>query len=238
MNCEEIREQLPDYALGTLSDTEMAAVRRHLRGCAACREEASTLDRGVAMFATAAHATPPPEDLKDRVMSVLAEEWKEAPSAQVPGRGPRFRVGAVAAAIAVLSGALAWGGVAQSRANRFHGDATTYRQFLQALGGRDVRVAILSPRASGVEGSAILYDSDVGQSWILVLARSPAYRGTVTVTLASPGGASITLRAIEMSPDGEGSTWLVTSVDISRFTRITLAGPDGRVLATGSAVGH
>jgi anti-sigma factor RsiW len=238
MKCEEVREQLPDYVLATLSETEMAAVRRHLRGCAACREEAFELDHGVAIFATAAHAIPPPEDLKDRVTSVLAEEWNEAPAVESARSRPPLRMGAVAAAIAVLAGALAWGGVAQSRANGFHRDATAYRQFLQALGGRDVRVAVLSSPASRVEGSAIMYDSDVGQSWVLVLARSRSYRGTINVALVSKGGRSMMLRAIQIGPGGEGSTWLVTSADISAFTRVRLTGPAGRVLATGSEVGH
>ena len=55
MSCEEIQAQLPDYTLGTLSETEAAAVRRHLRACTGCRLEARTLDEGVAMFAGAAH---------------------------------------------------------------------------------------------------------------------------------------------------------------------------------------
>ena len=43
MKCEDLRQQLPDYTLGTISETETAAVRRHLRGCAACRAEADKL---------------------------------------------------------------------------------------------------------------------------------------------------------------------------------------------------
>jgi len=39
MSCEEVREQLPDYSLGTLSDVESAALRRHLRGCAATADK-------------------------------------------------------------------------------------------------------------------------------------------------------------------------------------------------------
>ena len=66
MSCEEVRAQLPDYTLGTLSETEAAAVRRHLRACSGCRLEARTLDEGVTMFAGAAHAMDPPPDLKAR----------------------------------------------------------------------------------------------------------------------------------------------------------------------------
>src|SRR2546427_6776369 len=82
MSCEEVREQLPDYSLGTLSDIEAAALRRHLRGCAGCRAEATKLDEGVALFASAAHAMEPPPELKSKVLGVLEEEWREAPPAK------------------------------------------------------------------------------------------------------------------------------------------------------------
>src|SRR5437667_2517101 len=86
MKCEDVRLQLPDYTLGTPSDTGMVAVRRQLRGCSGCRSEAARLDEGVALFATAAHAVEPPAELQDRVLSVLAHEWDEAPAAMKPRR--------------------------------------------------------------------------------------------------------------------------------------------------------
>src|SRR5438128_2300502 len=141
MSCDELREQLPDFVLGTLSDVEFAAVRRHLRGCAGCRAEAARLDEGLAMFASVAHATDPPPELKPRVMAALAEEWTEAPAPK--SRRPRFLLSwpAIAALIAILAGALAWGGLATVHERGLRPDATSYRQFLQALGGKDVRVA-------------------------------------------------------------------------------------------------
>ena len=74
MSCEEVRAQLPDYTLGTLSETEVAGVRRHLRACTGCRSEARILDEGVAMFAGAAHAMDPPPDLKGVFASPASKE--------------------------------------------------------------------------------------------------------------------------------------------------------------------
>src|SRR5207253_10720202 len=151
MTCEEIREQLPDYSLGTLSDVEAASIRRHLRGCTACRADATKLDEGVALFTGVAHAMEPPPDLKDKVMSVLAEEWKEAPAPRVSIRHLGVRTWLAVAAVAVLlAGALTWGGIAQTNASHFHTDALSYRQFLHALGGQDVRTATLSARTAQV----------------------------------------------------------------------------------------
>jgi hypothetical protein len=236
MVCEEVRQQLADFVLGTLPELEMAAVRRHLRGCGGCRADAARLDQGIALFATAAHVAEPPPELQDRVMTALAEEWDEAPTRR------RLRTGAgrwlaVAAAVVALAAALAWGAFSQSQANRFRTDAASYRSFLGALGGREVRVAALRQASStAFEGSAILYDSDHGQSWILVLARAPGYIGSVDVTISAAGGSSITLRPLQIDTDGEASSWLVTSSDISPYTQVTLRSSSGTLLATGAAV--
>jgi hypothetical protein len=238
--CEELRQQLPDYTLGTLSETEMMAARRHLRGCASCRIEASQLDEGVALFASAAHAADPPAALRDRIMGALSEEWSEAP---VSTRGRKYRasfgLAGMAAAVVLLAGALAWAGIAQSNASRFREDAVSYRQFLQALGGRDVRVATLtSQTGSVVEGSAILYDSDHGQSWALVIVRAPGITDPMDVTLFAADGRSIKLK-FPLQPDAEGdaSDWMVTASDISAYATIRITDvATGRLIAQGIAI--
>ncbi len=238
MSCEEVREQLPDYSLGTLSDVESAALRRHLRGCAACRNEAAKLDEGVALFASAAHAMEPPAELKSRMMSVLEEEWREAPEQRGRVRRLGFaRWPTMAAVFVLLAGALTWGGVAESNASRFHADAASYQQFLHALGGKDVRVATLSARTRQLlQGSAVLYDSDRGQSWALVMVHAPGYSGPLAVVLAAPDGRTVSLRPIQVDAGGEGSTWLVTAADISSFKTIRLIDQSGRLLASGASV--
>jgi hypothetical protein len=168
-------------------------------------------------------------------MDVLAEEERDVP-AVTPSRPPRLRWLAVAAAVVALAGALTWGGFAQAHANRLREDAASYRQFLHALGGQDVRVASLAPR-SGIQlqGSAVLYDSDRGQSWVLVTVRALGYSKPLTVTLSGTGGRSIELpRPLEIDRGGSGAAWLVTAADITRLRTVTLSGPDGSPVATGT----
>jgi anti-sigma-K factor RskA len=232
--CEDVRQQLADYVLGTLPDAELAAIRRHLRGCGSCRADAAHLDQGISLFATAAHVAEPPPELQGRVMATLSEEWSEAPA---PRRPALLRRLAVAAVVAAVAGSAAWAGLSQVQANRFRADAASYRSFLGALGGRNVRVAVLKPDSTiAIEGSAILYDSDRGQSWILVLARAPGYSGDLAVTVSAPSGRSIPLRPLHLDSGGDASTWLVTSSDISPYDRITVRGPGGSPLASGVAV--
>ena len=243
MNCEAVRDQLPDHTLGTVPEIESAAIRRHLRGCAACREDAADFDRGLALFASASHSVQPPAQLKARVLQALSEEWKESPSVGPrPPRWPRQGLIAAAAAMALVA-ALAWGSVAQRDAERARmalerssESAREYEQILSALGGKDFRVALLRPvGGSVVEGTAVLYDAVAGrQSWVLVLARAPGYGRLVRVKISSSTGRSFSLPPIRFSDDGDGSTLLVTSSDISAFREVELLGANGARLAFGT----
>jgi len=233
MSCDEVRELLPEYLLGVLETESEHAVKRHLRGCGSCRAELASLGEGLAAFARASHETEPPENLKDRVMAVLDEE--RADPAMVPRR--RRLTGALlaqAAVVAALVGALAWGAVATVSGTHASGRAARYQAFLDALGGKDVRVATLQrARPHAIEGSAVVYDSGVGQSWVLVLARSPGLTGKVHVLLTSPTDR-IELHPMEFDTDGEGSTWLVTSANLARYDHVRLVDGQGRTLAAGA----
>lgn len=234
MSCEEVRLQLPDYALGTLPDLEMAEVRRHLRGCASCRSEAATLDEGLALFATAAHQAEPPPELRDRVMAVLTEEWADTPQAPPLRRRLLARWPALAAA-AVVVAALTLAVVVQVNARGLSEDAEHYRSFLQALGGTDVRVAELRSESINLEGSAILYDSTRGRSWVMVLAKAPGFTEEVTVRLMAADGRSIDFRfPMTFGDDGDGWSGFVTASDLSPFNRIVLIASGGRVVGEGT----
>jgi len=243
VTCEQVLDRLPDFALGTLSEIEAADIRRHLRGCGACRADAASMDQGVALFASAAHEVAPPPELKDRVLSVLADEWRETP-AQPRRPRPSAAWLALAAAVVVLAGAFTWGMTAQHRANHASATlaalspyATQYQHFLALLGGKDVRVGVLQAQGgTSIQGTAVLYDSDVGQSWVLVLARQAGGPGVVNVTLTSATGLHpIKMFPLKFDARGEGSSWMVTSADISSYDHVTLTAPDGTVVAQATA---
>jgi anti-sigma-K factor RskA len=236
MSCDEVRAQLPDYTLGTLSETEAASIRRHLRGCSGCRTEAATLDEGLALFASSAHEAEPPPELRDRVMSVLTEEWSDSPRSRrlLPRLIARWP--AMAAAAIVIT-ALVLATVAQVQSRGFRTDALHYRGFLHALGGKDVRVARLDPaRSVTMRGSVIVYDAEQGeQSWVMVLARAPGFTEEVTVSLETAGGRSINIPfKLKFGEDGDAWSGFTTSSDLSKFDRIVLTTPTGRVVATGT----
>ena len=238
MSCDEVRAQLPDYALGSLPETEMAAARRHLRGCSACRSEVTTLDEGLALFARAAHESEPPSELRDRVMAALTEEWTETPRPRRFRPYLTIRWPAMAAAAMILIAALTFAAVAQVHAHGLRQDALSYREFLHALGGKEVRVATLRPTSPiTMRGSAILYDSERGQSWVMVLAQGPGFTDNLTVVLQAPNGRSIKVKfPLRFDEDGDAWSGFVTSSDLSRFNRVVLTDSQGRVVASGTVL--
>ena len=235
MSCDDVREHLADHVLGTLPQELEAGVRGHLRGCMACRRDLAALEDGMTTFARAAHQVEPPEALKTRVLSVLEEEQADAPNALRRKRFPLRRIALAAAAVIVLGTSVGVATVQSQHAGRYEALASNYRNFLHALGGKDVRVGTL--RAAGdqpIQGSIVMYDSDKGQSWILVLARAPGETGQAQVVVSS-SRRRIQLHPLEFGSSGEASSWLVTASDISRFDHVRILGPTGAVLATGVA---
>ncbi len=232
MNGDHVREQLAEHLLGTLEGPEDIEVRRHLRGCAACRREMAALAEGVSTFARAAHDLEPPEPLKQRVLTVLEREWADASEATPPRRSAA-RLARAAVAVAVVA-SLGWGVVSTHRANHFEAAARTYENLLGKLGGKSFRVGRLSAAGQQqLSGSVVMYDSGGGQSWALVLVQAPGLRGTAQVVLSS-GSHTIRMRPLQFGPGGDASTWLVTSSSLRAFNRVTVFDPTGAVLAAGS----
>jgi Putative zinc-finger len=232
VTCDEVRDHLGDHLLGTLDEVTDAGVRSHLRSCGACRRETAAMAEGIETFSRAAHDVEPPEPLRDRVLGAIAEEWSETRPAVSPRRPARTWIGAAVAAAAIVA-SLAWGTSQARTADRYEENATKYEAFLRVLGGRNVRVGEVRPTGQQeIDGSAVVYDSGVEQSWVLVLVRAPGMSGEASVRLSSGSGKTIDMHPLEFSDGGESSSWLVTSANLEPFDRLTITGPSGAVLAT------
>jgi len=237
VSCDEVRDQLAEHLLGTLDEPADVEVRRHLRGCSGCRKEMAALAEGVSTFARAAHELDPPEELKERVLSTLHGDWADGADGAAPTPAARRPVPwlAWAAVVVLLAGSASWGLWSHNRAARYEASATKYETLLTSLGGENVRVATLASQGSQqLEGSAVVYDSKVEQSWVLVLVRAPGLEGQATVTLATGDGRTISMHPMEFSPGGEASSWLVTSSNLRPFQTVIVRDESGSTIATGS----
>src|SRR5436309_1607188 len=248
MTCDEARELLPEHLLGTLEGPEDLEVRRHLRGCAACREERMKREEGASALSRAVHDQEPPAELRGRVLRILGEEWEESgrlPATPVasPGAGrdrSPWRAIAAAAAVILIVGSAAFGFNQSHRASLATADAQSYQNLLTALGGKEFRIGKLQPtEGSTMHGQVLIYDGDPSgdwSSWAVVFAKAPGYTGSATATLVAADGGSRALPPIAFE-ESEGHTWQVTYADLARFGSVRITSPSGDLLAT-AAIEH
>ena len=91
MDCNAVRDLLPDFALGALPSDEAAAVRAHLAECDA-HAEAVELRAAALTLAASAAERDPPAGARDRLMAALSEETSRAAGAEAAlGRSERRR---------------------------------------------------------------------------------------------------------------------------------------------------
>jgi hypothetical protein len=237
VTCTEVRSLLPDHLLAMVPETQAAAIRRHLRGCAACRTELAALDEGLAAFTDAVAPADPPAELRARVLATLEDEWREAPERPVARRPAVRRPVAsrlvAAAAALVLVASVTWGVGQAHRANDAVAGAASYERLLSTLGGTEFRVGAVQPVGdSGVKGSVLLYESKWGRSWAAIFVQTEYDSGALSATVTAPDGSSLRFDRF-WTKGGEGDGWLVTSADVSTMSEVTVRDASGTVLATG-----
>jgi hypothetical protein len=232
--CDDVRPLLPDIMLGSLAGPEDLDVRRHLRGCAACRRELQALSDGLEVFATALERPAPPE-LQERVSAVLSQEWESTPE-RAPKRSPVARAWLVAVAaslvLALMSGG--FGAWQLGRARDADADATSFRTVLSTLGGTGFRVGTLESTSDRpVSGSVVAYESSHDQSFVVVFVRTPELEGDGSLVVSRSDGTTWDPGVpIEFDGDGDAAVWWVTDRTISSMTGLRVMAPDGSTLAT------
>ncbi len=230
--CDDVRTLLPDFVLGSVAGQEDLDVRRHLRGCGACRRELDALGEGLGVFASTLERPAPPE-LRDRVIDVLTEEWTETSPPRSREHAPRnWRIAfAAALALAVIAGAL--GLIQLGRAREATKDADSFRAVLATLGGTGFRVGTLeAASATPVEGSGLAYESSNDQSFVVVFVLTPELAGEGSLLVSRSDGTTWDPGPIDFDGDGDAAVWWVTDRSISSMTGLTVRAPDGSMLAT------
>jgi hypothetical protein len=231
--CDDVRTLLPDLVLGSPASRDDLDVRRHLRGCGACRRELDALREGLGVFASTLERPAPPE-LRDRVMDVLSEEWTEASEpSRPPGSALRGWRIAFAASLAMTLVAAALALTQLDRVREATKDATSYETVLATLGGTGFKVGTLDAAGDRpVDGSVVAYESSNDQSFVVVFVRTPELVGEGSLLVSRSDGTTSDPGPIEFDGDGDAAVWWVTDRSISSMTGLTVRAPDGSVLAT------
>lgn len=97
MRCEEWTERLAPFLSGELSEEEREDARRHVAGCAACREEIASLERTWMELGGPTETDVPSDRMRSRLRGVLHRPSRKG------ARLPRVLPWAAAAAIAIAA---------------------------------------------------------------------------------------------------------------------------------------
>lgn len=230
--CEDVRPLLPDHVLGSTEAADDLVIRRHLRGCGACRRELDALRDGLGVFGSTLERVAPAE-VRDRVLEALSEEWAESGAGRRRAPLPRAWRLAVAASLSLAVLGATFGLIQLGRAREEGRDAASFRTLLATLGGTGFRVGSLEQAtATPVEGSVVAYESSHDQSFVVVFVRTPELTGTGTLLVSRADGTTWDPGPIEFDGDGDAAVWWVTDRNIDSMTGLTIGSPDGSMLAT------
>jgi hypothetical protein len=204
--CQEVRELIPELAMGVASGEARARGLAHLAGCAECRREledvSSTIDELVLLVPEA----EPPAGFDSRVLAALDEH--------APRR--RVRTVLVAAAAAVLVGAfgagVTWWQTADDRVV-----ADQYRDVLSIANGSYLRAAEMTIEGANA-GNVFAYQGD--PSWVFVTVED-VRSGTYDVRVVTTAGRTHWIGSCTVQ-NGAGSWGTTLDVPIRNIHRVEM----------------
>jgi hypothetical protein len=166
------------YALDALTEPDRVRFERHLAGCDACRQEASSL-REAAVRLAAATAAPPPQRVREQVLAEAARTRQrppltaDGPASSSAGRAVRLR--APRMAVAIVGGcmlvALVLGGLFIDTQHRLSQEQAHNRAVAAVLNAPD---AVMTSARAATGGTATVVMSHRDHALVLTTARLPA----------------------------------------------------------------
>jgi hypothetical protein len=205
--CEQVRELIPEVALGLAPGDERARVLAHVEGCAQCRAALASATGTVEGLLLLAPEHEPPPGFDSAVLSAMA-----------PAREPRrWTTFALAAAVAALVG-LVGAGVSYQAGAEDRQVADQYRQTLSVADGRYLRAADLTTSAGAEAGHVFAYEGT--PSWVLMTVEG-APSGDYTVSLVTEDGTVHDLGWCAVR-DGTGSWGTTVRVPVHDIDHIEM----------------
>jgi len=251
VSCLTVREHLGEYALGVLPQADRSLVDRHLEWCAACRKEASELQRAAATLAYSVASVEPSAGLEDRVVGAVRGAAGRRRAA-APRRS-RVAAAGVLAAMLALSG-LGWGAVMAGRAERAEEQAADALRKQQAAIERlsDVFLirevdpeaivelsTLLSPRLQSGRGDALVLLSPLGDDLAFVLVNGltevRAGQLPLQVRLVTDVGRQLVVGEIRtLNSGGGGGVYRTFAEDLTDVSAVVIRDARGKVLLNGT----
>ena len=251
MTCLEVRELLPEHAIGVLGELEHEGIQRHLQTCAGCRKEAGDLGQAASTLAFALAPAPVPEGLDDRVVARVRR------AAGAPATRRRARTATVAlVAAALVFASLGWGAVMAGRAERFadraaqaqREQAVAIEHFQQVLGNvipggslsdNETHIGQLAPVAAGTGGGfALQLVSPRILDFVMVIVNGLDDPSVLPLRVQLVNDRGRVLRAGRIDAlDANGGAEVYhqfRTQGLGGFTSVNVVDPAGRLVLTGT----
>jgi hypothetical protein len=206
-SCAEIRELLPELALGIADGEERALALEHTGDCAGCRRELQELSTLADDLIAVAPGQEPPVGFEGRVLGRLR-----------PRRSPRRRArrGLVRLGFAAAVGAA----VAIAMTISYSSDrrlASQYRAALQGAHGQYFQTARLRAPDGSVAGTVFAYQGS--PSWLFYVLGGPYRNGVYNEQVVTRSGRAVSLPRFRLV---EGSWGIVSPVALRNIGRVRL----------------
>lgn len=190
--CAEVRDLLPEFAMGSAAGQERADVLRHLMRCSQCRRELDGLSRVADDLLLMAPEQEPPAGFEAAVLDRIrpAKAGRPAPGARL-GR-LLLRVAAVVLVAALGAGTVWWYTASDRRV------AHQYQQALKVADGRYLTAAplVISPQdEAGYDAAGYVFAYQGNPSWLLLTISSAPAPGRYDVTVVTVDGDSWSIGA-------------------------------------------
>jgi hypothetical protein len=208
--CADVRELIPELAMGVASGDDRARALKHLAGCADCRRELEDVTATVDELLLLAPEHEPPPGFDGRVLSAMQPQ-----PPLTRHRAPRVLLAvAAAAAVAVLAAGFTWWQGSDDRDL-----ADQYRDTLAVADGEYLRAGDLT--VDGIStGNVFAYEGD--QSWVFVTVDG-AKSGTYHVELVTSDGHSRWLGLCKVR-GGSGSWGTTVDVPVGSVEQVEMFG--------------
>ena len=173
-NHDEIRENLPAYALGGLEPDAARAVEEHLHGCDSCRRELASYELPIHALDLSAPEASPPEGARDRLIaragSARAPTADERAQTLLEPRRRPYRLPWTMAAAGLLLAVLLGGGLLQ-QSRQVAEQQATINSVVDLMERADLEVRDLPTPES--QARARVYEAREGDVGMIVFDRLP-----------------------------------------------------------------
>ncbi|HEY7875099.1 MAG TPA: zf-HC2 domain-containing protein [Actinomycetota bacterium] len=213
--CAQVRDLIPELAVGVASGEERARALQHLAHCSECRRELEQLAELADELLLLAPDREPPPGFESRVLDQLTGK-----------RRRRWRTVALAAAAAVIVGAVGAGAVYRWTSHD-RVLAAEYREVLSDFDGLYFQTATLEGSPSGADGQVFAYQGS--PPWVFLVVPGQAEEEYYEVMLETRMGEQLHIGGVEVSDEG-GSWGKAIPVDLKDIARLRLENDDGHAL--------